>query len=312
MQGPSGAGGTVTPEGVALDLEHATVGSRGIAYLLDLLAMGSLLLLFGLAESIFGVSGFVPGWLGLALLLLFVFAVLFGYPIGFETFWRGRTPGKAALGLRVVTTEGAPVGFRHATVRAVVGLVELLPTMGVPAMVSSLLNGRGQRLGDLAAGTVVLRVRRGSRAPVAHAFAPPAGLEDYTARLDVSALGSADYATVRETLLRLGDLAPGARREVTEVVADALLGRVAPPPPAGVPAEVWLVCVAAAVQRRRPATTAGPAADPTPPAPSGREHGRSGAASGPTATPDDSASIPPPAARTGDVEVPDDGFRPPQ
>lgn len=276
--------GTVTPEGVELEFEYATVGSRGIAYLLDLIIVWSLLLVFAIAEATFGFSGFVPGWVGLALLLLLVFTVQFGYPIGFETLWRGRTPGKAAMGVRVVTTEGAPVGFRHAVVRAVVGLIELLPLLGVPAIIASMVTSRGQRLGDLAAGTVVMRTRRGSRASSARVFAAPPGLEQYTAHLDVSRVGPVEYATVRDTLLRLAELAPAARRQIAEVVADGLLARVAPPPPAGMPAEAWLVCVAAAVQQRRPPVAARTHAPPV----------------GPASTPSRQAA--PPGAPATDVE----------
>jgi uncharacterized RDD family membrane protein YckC len=297
VQPAPGTEGTVTPEGVALDLEYATVGSRGIAYLIDLMAIGSLLVLLGIAEATFGFGGFVPGWVGIVLLLLLVFVVQFGYPIGFETLWRGRTPGKAAMGLRVVTTEGAPVGLRHAAVRAVVGLIELLPTLGVPAVVTSLLNGRGQRLGDLAAGTVVLREHRGGATPVAYAFAAPPGLEAYVAHLDVSRLDAPAYATVRETLLRLPGLAPTARREVAEAVADGLFERVAPPPPDGVPAEVWLACIAAAMQRRRP-----PLAAP------GSTVQSSGRAPGPARTPPP-ANVRPPGNTTD--RAADDGFAPP-
>ncbi|MFA9428595.1 RDD family protein [Egicoccus sp. AB-alg2] len=311
--------GTVTPEAVELELEYATVGSRGIAYLLDLLIIGLLFVLIAVAEGTFGVSGFVPGWLGLALLLLLAFAVQFGYPIGFETLWRGRTPGKAAMGLRVVTVEGAPVGLRHAALRAVVGLFELLPTLGVPAMISSLVGARGQRLGDLAAGTVVLRERRGSRAPAPQQFAAPPGLEGYVAHLDVSRLGPADYAAVRDTLLRLHELTPAARRHVAETVADGLLGRVAPAPPSGVPAEVWLACVAAAVQARR-----SPGPRPTAPArPAGGPAGPAGGG-GWAAPPREAGSDTPPASRAGEAVDPprpageaqnrpgtDTGFQPP-
>ncbi|MCA1784204.1 MAG: RDD family protein [Intrasporangiaceae bacterium] len=180
----------VTPDAVALDLATATVGSRGIAYIIDLAVILSGLLAIALAELILGVTGFVPGWFGLALLLLFGFTLQFGYPIGFEVLMRGRTPGKAAMGLRVVTVEGLPVGVRHATIRAVIGLLELLGTFGMVAVISSLANARGQRLGDLAAGTVVLRERRSGGQPSAVTFAPPSGWETYVARLDVSGLGS--------------------------------------------------------------------------------------------------------------------------
>jgi uncharacterized RDD family membrane protein YckC len=99
--------GVVTPEAVLLDLDTATVGSRAVAYLLDLAVLGIGYTALGIATAILGGGGFVPGWVGITLLLLLVFAWQFGYPIGFETLWRGRTPGKAAMGLRVVTTEAA-------------------------------------------------------------------------------------------------------------------------------------------------------------------------------------------------------------
>jgi uncharacterized RDD family membrane protein YckC len=244
--------GLVTPDAVPLELETATVGSRAVAYLLDLLLLGTGYLLLGLATAALGGGGFVPGWAGIAILLVLVFALQFGYPIGFETLWRGRTPGKAAMGLRVVTLEGAPVGVRHAAVRATVGLFELLMLLGVPAIVTSLASARGQRLGDLAAGTLVLRERRATGALEVVTYPAPAGLEAYTAQLDVSGLGPPELATVRDTLRRLPSLPEdGTRSRIAEQVAGALAHRVTPPPPDGTDAEAWLRCVAAAVQARR-------------------------------------------------------------
>ena len=100
-----------------------------------------------------------------SLTFLLTFVVLWGYPTVMETLWRGRTIGKIALGLRVVTVEGAPVRFRHAAIRATLGLVDFLLTSGAGAVVSVLMTHRSQRLGDLVAGTVVLRERTGLRAP---------------------------------------------------------------------------------------------------------------------------------------------------
>jgi uncharacterized RDD family membrane protein YckC len=255
----------VTPEAVPLDLETATVGSRAVAYLLDLLVMATGYLLLGIASAILGGGGFVPGWVGITLLLLLVFALQFGYPIGFETLWRGRTPGKAAMGLRVVTDEAAPVGLRHATIRATVGIFELLMLLGLPAVISSLVSARGQRLGDLAAGTIVVRERRATGGLEVEVFTPPPGHEGYTAQLDVSAIGPRDYATIRDTLRRLPTLPDHATRwHVAQQVAGQYTGRVSPPPPSSASAETWLRCVAAAVQARRQASPSGPpAARPT-------------------------------------------------
>jgi uncharacterized RDD family membrane protein YckC len=259
-------GAIVTPEAVPLDLETATVGSRAVAYLLDLTIMAVGYVALGFATTALGGGGFVPGWAGIALLLLLVFALQFGYPVGFEVLWRGRTPGKAAMGLRVVTDEGAPVGLRHAAVRVTVGLFELLATLGVPAIISSLVSSRGQRLGDLAAGTIVVRERRASATTQAETFAAPMGHEALVERMDVSGLGPRDYATVRDTVRRLPSLPTrdGTRTRIAEQVADALAPRVTPAP-SGIDAETWLRCVAAALQRRRTSLPVGGTAAPPPP-----------------------------------------------
>jgi uncharacterized RDD family membrane protein YckC len=245
----------VTPDAVGVDLDVATVGSRAVAFLLDLLILAAGLLVMSLAGSLFAAQGLTsvvgPGsWLGAALVLLLLFALFFGYPIAFETLRRGRTPGKAALGLRVVTVEGAPVALRHSAIRALLAVIELYGLLGAPAMISSLVSSRAQRLGDLTAGTMVVRERRAARTPVAERFVAPGGLEGYTAQLDVSGLGSADYVTVRDTLRRSTDLPEPARSDVVVGLARTLLDRVRPAPPEGVDARTFLRCVAAAIQLR--------------------------------------------------------------
>jgi len=237
--------GWITPDAVVLDVDVATVGSRGIAYLIDLAVILTGLLLLQLAQFLLGGGGFVPGWFGIAILLVAVFTLQFAYPIGFEVLWRGRTPGKAAMGLRVVTDEGLPVGFRHAAVRAVVGILDLLGSLGLFAIVSSFTSARGQRLGDLAAGTMVIRERRARQAPAVQHYPVPPGWEPYTATLDVSALQGEDRAVIRAALLRAPSLPAAARRDVLGELARSLVTRVAPPPPPTLDAETWLRCVAA-------------------------------------------------------------------
>src|SRR5438477_7708556 len=98
----------VTPEAVPLDLETAGIGSRFLALVIDFAIQGTALFVL-----VFVVSRFGNGWPVVAGFFFLLFAVIWGYPIAFETLWRGRTPGKAALGLRVVTKEGGQIGFRH-------------------------------------------------------------------------------------------------------------------------------------------------------------------------------------------------------
>ena len=243
----------VTPEAVPLELDTANIGSRGLAVMIDWLIQGTTLfaLLVGLTALIGATNAHLGVGLAAALFFLLTFLVLWGYPTALETLWRGRTIGKAALGLRVVTIEGAPVRFRHAAIRATLGLVDFILTSGAGAIVCVLLTPRSQRLGDLVAGTVVLRERTGLRAPVAVEFSVPAGLEAYAQTLDVARVTPDDYRAARTFLLRAASLAPAVRYDLALRIAKPVAGRVQPAPPVGVPPEAFLSCVAAVYQHRQ-------------------------------------------------------------
>ncbi len=235
----------VIPEAVPLDLETASLGSRFLGVVIDWAIQGTaLVVLFVIA----GNASF--GWVGTTIVLILVFLVTWGYPIALETLWRGRTVGKAAMGLRVVTKEGGQIGFRHAAIRAALGIVDFLVSSGAVAVVSVLVTSDNQRLGDLAAGTVVLRERTGLRRPAPTTFVPPAGLDGYTDSLDVTALGPADYGVVRTFLLRAPSLPPPVRARLAAQIGESVAARVQPPPPPGVSADVFLASVAAAYRRR--------------------------------------------------------------
>jgi uncharacterized RDD family membrane protein YckC len=236
----------VTPEAVPLDLETASIGSRFLALLVDWAIQGTLLIVLVFTAS----RAHIGGWAGGAAVFFLVFLVIWGYPIALETLWRGRTVGKVALGLRVVTKEGGQIGFRHAAIRAALGLVDFLFSSGAVAVICVLATADNQRLGDLVAGTVVLRERTGLRRPSATSFAAPAGLESYAAGLDLAGLGPAEYGVVRTFLLRAPTLPPAVRAQLAAQVADTVVSRVQPPPPAGIPAELFLACVAAAYRGR--------------------------------------------------------------
>jgi uncharacterized RDD family membrane protein YckC len=243
----------VTPEAVPLELETANIGSRCLAVMIDWLIQGTTL--FALIVGFTALAGATNTHVGVgiaaAFFFLLTFIVLWGYPTVMETLWRGRTIGKAALGLRVITVEGAPVRFRHAAIRATLGLVDFILTSGAGAVISVLLTPRSQRLGDLVAGTVVLRERTGLRAPVAVEFPVPQGLEAYAQTLDVARLTGDDYRAARTFLLRAGSLAPAVRYDLALRIAEPVAERVQPAPPAGVPPEAFLLCVAAVYQHRQ-------------------------------------------------------------
>lgn len=289
--------GIVTPEAVLLEFQIAQLGSRTVAILLDFLVMfaGLMAMVFvlGAAEA-----GGLPDVVGTIFVVVGLFLVFFGYPIISETVWSGRTLGKAAMGLRVVTREGAPVRFRHAAIRGALGLVDLYLFLGAVAVVTSLLTRDGQRLGDLAAGTVVLRERTARADAASMAFPVPPGWEPYVASLDVSAVGPEQYGVIRDLLLRTNELAAGARAHLAVRLANPVARTMNHQPPDGVPAESFLVCVAAACQQRRgvaalappPPPGARPVAGAPPPPPA-----RSQPAAPPPPVPPGPGSFTPPA-----------------
>src|ERR671932_1359815 len=153
----------VTGEAVALELRPASFATRALAVALDLLVM----LAAGIAVVL------VLGWAlpdlddaaGRAVGILVLVGVLVGLPVTVETLTRGRSLGKLAAGLRVVRDDGGPIRLRHALVRGLLAVVEIIATLGSVALVTSLANVRGKRLGDLLAGTFVIRERGGAAQP---------------------------------------------------------------------------------------------------------------------------------------------------
>jgi uncharacterized RDD family membrane protein YckC len=244
----------VTPEAVALEFETAGVGSRLLAFIIDWAVLGSGIVAMTLVLGAVGSQTTIalPDWVLITFVTLLYAAWMFGYFIAFETLWRGRTLGKAALGLRVVTTEGGPIRLRHALIRTFLGLIDWYLAAGCVAVISILTTQANQRLGDLAAGTLVLRERSGvAAAPVPVAFAPPPGLEPYARLLDTSRIGAAEYQAVRGFLLRRFNLVPAARASLATRLATSLAAMVQPPPPAGLAPELFLQTLAAAHQQRQ-------------------------------------------------------------
>jgi uncharacterized RDD family membrane protein YckC len=220
--------------------------------------------LFGLV--LLGTAGVPDVALVIAVLFL-VPIVVFGYPIAFESLWRGRTLGKAALGLRVVTVEGAPIRFRHALIRGgadfvdLYGLGVLIVAPGIIGAIAIAASARNQRLGDMVAGTIVVRERVGATRTAPAVFTLPPGFEAYAATVDVSALDARDYQAVRSYLLRAPKLRPEARHAVSTDLARSMASRTRHVPPPGTSPELFLAVVAANVQARggqRPAVAAPP------------------------------------------------------
>ncbi len=152
-------------------------------------------------------------------------------------------------------------------------------------MLTILFTSKNQRLGDLLAGTIVLRERTGAGRSVPATFMVPPGYEAYASTLDVSGLSAADYGAVRAFLLRANSLQPAQRYDLARQIATPLLGRLRHTPPPWVSPEALLMCVAALYQDRQRRL------DPV--APVGWE-GQTGWL--PPATPPAARAWPPPAA----------------
>ncbi len=258
----------VTGEAVSLELRPAAVPSRMLAGFLDAVLQIALLLTVGGIATATSTS--VSSAAASALTVLVLVTVLVAYPVAFESLLRGRTPGKAAMGLRVVRDDGGPIGFRQAFVRGLVGaFVERFGiTLFVGAIVTMLLNDKSKRIGDLLAGTVVVQERVAVRGG-AVAVMPPQ-LAGWAASLDLSGLSDDLALSVRQFLARERDLTAPAREDLGGRLVGSVLSVVSPPPPPGTPG--WAVLPAVLAERRRRAeqrfghdTTPSPASPPVPP-----------------------------------------------
>jgi uncharacterized RDD family membrane protein YckC len=241
--------GVVTPEAVVLEFETGSVGSRALGQVIDLLVRIGLLYALAIVASL---AGLVVGTSAVVVIMIVgIFLLIFGYPAVLEARWQGRTVGKRLMGLRVVTVEGAPVAFRHTAVRSMVGVVDfLLPPIGVVATISVFLTPRSQRLGDVFAGTIVLRERTGAAFPVPVSFPPLPGYDTYARSLDVGGVTPEQYGVIRSFLLRVSHLTPEARAHIGTRLANAVAMSMHHTPPPGVNPEAFLVSVAAAYQLR--------------------------------------------------------------
>ncbi|MDT9693738.1 RDD family protein [Streptomyces sp. P9(2023)] len=257
--------GVVTGDAVVLGLRPARLPSRALALFLDLLVVWAVYLLVsvGLAMATASLDEAAQMAVSIASFLL----VLVGAPIAVETLSHGRSLGKLACGLRVVRDDGGPIRFRHALVRGAMGVVEILMTFGVVACIASLVSERGRRIGDVFAGTLVVRERvpaaRNAMVPP-----PPPWLVGRFSGLDLSAVPDGLWLEIRQYLTRMGQLDQEVGRRIAERLADELVSRTGTPPPAGVPAAAYLAGVVGERQARdarrafAPSAGAGAAAVP--------------------------------------------------
>jgi uncharacterized RDD family membrane protein YckC len=208
-----------TGEAVAIRYELAGLGSRFLAVLIDMILQFAIVIaaLFALGAVGAGVENVMPraplrAWI-IAAVILFLFLVFVGWFIIFEAWWSGRTPGKRALGLRVVRDGGFPLDLGSAVIRNLVRIVEVTFGFYAISAVSALLSPENKRLGDFAAGTIVVRDRR----------LDVPDLDAYLARsatLPATGLRDDDRVLIERFLARRESLEPMARLRLAGRIAE--------------------------------------------------------------------------------------------
>ncbi|GGV81965.1 MULTISPECIES: RDD family protein [Streptomyces] len=235
----------VTGEAVALELRPARLPSRALAVVLDLAVALLVYVVVTLALTVATAS--LDEAARVAVSIASFLLVLVGGPIAVETLSHGRSLGKLVFGLRVVRDDGGSIRFRHALVRGAVGVVEILVSFGVVACVASLVSARGRRLGDVFAGTLVVRERtaagQGTLLP-----APPPWLAGRFSAVDLSGVPDELWLAVRQYLVRMGQLDPQIGWDMAQRLADDLAARTGTGVPPGVPPAAYL---AAMLQERQ-------------------------------------------------------------
>jgi uncharacterized RDD family membrane protein YckC len=219
----------VTGDAVVLDVRVAQLPVRAVSALIDI----------ALTQFDDAVTA--------AIMIIFTVLVFVGYPLVFETATRGRTLGKMAMGLRVVSDDGGPERFRQALFRALASIVEIWGLLGSPAVICSMLSPRAKRIGDVFAGTVVISERAPKPGPPP---SMPPQLAWWAASLQLSGLSAEQAEIARQFLTRAMQLDPQVRDQMAYRIASDVFSRVAPPPPPGTPPQVALAAVLAERHRR--------------------------------------------------------------
>jgi uncharacterized RDD family membrane protein YckC len=235
----------VTGDALVLDVQIAQLPVRALSAMIDVTVvfigyiLGMLLWAATLTQ--------LDEALSAAVLIIFTVLTLVGYPVIFETATRGRSLGKMALGLRVVSEDGGPERFRQALFRALAGVIEFWIFLGGPAVICSLLSAKGKRIGDFFAGTVVITERAPRMSPPPPM---PPQLAWWASSLQLSGLAPEQAELARQFLSRASQLDPVVRDQMAYRITGDVVAQLSPPPPPGVPPQLVLAAVLAERHRR--------------------------------------------------------------
>ena len=251
-----------TPELVAIELPLAGIGSRFIALVVDyLIWFGALLVLAVIFSfilpSIHAFSRLSAQW-ATAIAIFVVFLMNWGYFTLFEAFWNGRTPGKRVARIRVIQRSGRGIGLFESMARNLVRYVDQFPFFYAVGVVAMFVTKQHQRLGDLAAGTLVVRDREeesplwgesGARTFTAQSFTRSAPAPEPEAALalpvsSVAKLSAADLEVLEGFLARRLDMSLATRHALAERIAAAVQAKSGLEVPVGASVETFLEATA--------------------------------------------------------------------
>lgn len=241
----------VTGEAVVVEVRVAQLPTRAVALFIDMALQFAAI--FGLSVLLGMLTFVTEEAMTVALMILLSALVTVGYPVIFETLSRGRSLGKLALGLRVVSDDGGPERFRQALFRGLSGLLEFWMFLGAPALICSLISPQGKRLGDIFSGTIVISERAPRQAPPPEM---PAPLAPWARTLELSRLPEDLAATARQYLSRWHQLSPAVQHDMGVRIAAQFASFVSPPPPPGAPPYAYLAAVLAERRHRTAARLA--------------------------------------------------------
>lgn len=220
-----------TPEQVEMEFDLAGPGSRFCALAIDYMLIFLLIFALILAAIIAGMSvdvvldgrpDRVLGRWALAIIIVFIFIITFGYFIFFETVMSGQTPGKRKMQLRVLREDGTPITFMDSLIRNLIRIVDFLPGMYLVGGLMCLFHSSHRRLGDLAAGTIV--VKEGELDYRAKSDKKTEQIQRTTANTNPE-LTAAERQAISSFMARRSELLPEARRNLARRLAESMHAR---------------------------------------------------------------------------------------
>ena len=231
-----------TPERVPLHFALASIGNRFLACAIDhtiqvlvivIIALSGLIL--ANATSWESTLASAPKWV-IAIMVLTVFLIFTGYFAFFEWIWSGQTPGKRWLKLRVIREDGRPITFWEAAIRNLIRTLDMMPAPFYSiGLISVFINSRDQRVGDMVAGTVVVREREAEAPPFAQVFASPVSdpalrrsFKPVPFTANLNRLTDAEIQVVETFLRRRWDLADVPRQWMAWRVSLPILYKLRP------------------------------------------------------------------------------------